>query len=273
MEYSINIDYIAKTMSMEKAARLVSQTGFTALDYTPPVTKDNWEQLMYEHLDIFTRNNLHVHQTHAPFNRYNHHKDKHLLFCERALTATKELNATYMAVHGDEFPFAQLEYTPERALTYNYDLFAPFVEKATAWNFGIAFENVFVDMTKPRFCSDVLELKTLIERYNTPTVSCCWDFGHANVAFGKEQPQKMAQIAEYISCTHIHDNYYGKDLHLPPFFGEINWEKCMEVLKHSHYQGNLNFEFGYAAIPEILAKDYLKQFYKTGVILRDMIIA
>ena len=41
MNYSINIQYIAKTMPMERAAQLVSEAGFTALDYTPLITNDD----------------------------------------------------------------------------------------------------------------------------------------------------------------------------------------------------------------------------------------
>lgn len=270
MDYSINIQYIAKTMPMEHAAKLVSAAGFTALDYTPPITDDNWKSTMAAHLKIFSDNHLHVHQTHAPFNRYNHHGDKHKLLVERALQATKEMNAPYMVVHGDEFDFKSLKYTLEKALEYNYDYFAPFVEKAAAQNIGIAFENVFEDANRPRFCSDVTELKTLIKKFNSPNVSCCWDFGHANVAFSKEHPDKLATIADLITCTHVHDNYYGKDLHLPPFFGEIDWNKCMQILGNAGYKGNLSFEFVYGAIPEALAKDYLRNYYNTAVCLREM---
>lgn len=270
MNYSINIQYIAKTMPMEHAAQLVSEAGFTALDYTPLITDDNWEATMATHLQIFADNHLHVHQTHAPFNRYNHFGDKHKLLVERTLKAAKEMNAAYMVVHGDEFDFRTMEYTPEKALAYNYDYFAPFVEKAIALDIGIAFENVFEDANRPRFCSDVTELKALIEKFNSPNVSCCWDFGHANVAFSKEHPDKLATIVDLVRCTHIHDNYYGKDLHLPPFFGEIDWNKCMQILGNAGYKGNLSFEFVYGAIPEALAKDYLMNYYNTAVCLHEM---
>ena len=271
MEYSINISYLTKTMSMETAAKLVSETGFTALDYTPPITDDNWEHIMHEDLNTFAAHNLHVHQTHAPFNRYNHHGDRHRLLVERTLLATKEVNASYMVVHGDEFDFKNMEYTPEKALKYNYELFAPFVEKAAAQGFGIAFENVFEDAGRPRFCSDVAELKALIERFDAGNVSCCWDFGHANVAFGKTHPEKLAEIAALVTCTHVHDNYYNKDLHLPPYLGEIDWTKCMDVLKLASYQGNLSLELVYGAIPEVLAKDYLNIWYSTTTMLGKML--
>ena len=271
MEYSICIDYIAKTMPMERAAQMVSAAGFTALDYTPPVKEDNWEEVMAEHMNIFAANNLHVHQTHAPFNRYNRCGDKLPLYIERTLQASVAMNASYMIAHGDEFNFKELQYTPERALEFNYELFAPFVEKASKAGLGVAFENVFEDANRPRFCSDVSELKALIQRFNTPTVSCCWDFGHAHVACGKEQPEQLKAIAELVTCTHIHDNYYGKDLHLPPFLGEIDWAACMAQLKNVGYKGNLNFEFVYGAIPESLMEGYLKSFYDSAVILKNML--
>jgi sugar phosphate isomerase/epimerase len=271
MEFSICIDYIAKTMPMERAAQIVSAAGFTALDYTPPVQEDNWEEIMAQHMQFFADNNLHVHQTHAPFNRYNRCGDKLPLYIERTLQASVAMNASYMIAHGDEFNFKEMQYTPEKALEFNYELFAPFVEKASKAGLGVAFENVFEDANRPRFCSDVAELKALIQRFNSPTVSCCWDFGHAHVAYGKKQPEQLKEIAELVTCTHVHDNYYGKDLHLPPFLGEIDWVACMEQLKNVSYKGNLNFEFVYGAIPESLMEGYLKSFYDSAVILKNML--
>lgn len=260
MKYSINFTYLTKELEAEKAAHMISKAGFKALDYTPPVKDDAWEKIMLKNMSIFEKENLCVHQTHAPFNRYGGYGDNLKQFLERAFEATERMNAKYMVVHGDEFNFENDDYSPEKALIYNYDLFAPIVERAAAKNINIAFENVFEDggKDKPRFCSRVEDLKELIERFNSDNVCCCWDFGHAGVAFGEEQPEKIKYMGKHIKCTHVHDCGHNYDLHLPPFLGDINWKECMNAMSEINYSEILSFEFVYGKIPEELAETFLK---------------
>ena len=53
MDIAINIKYYSRYMGMEKAAKCISDAGFTHLDYTPPVQDDNWEDVMKESAKIF----------------------------------------------------------------------------------------------------------------------------------------------------------------------------------------------------------------------------
>ena len=276
MRNSFNIEYLSKSIGMEKAAEIVSGVGFTDLDYSPDVADDNWMEKLDEDLKIFSKYGLQVHQTHAPFNRYNACGDKHMLCVDRMLQATKILNAKYMVTHGDEFDFVNMEYSFQNALNYNYELFAPCVEKALAMNIDIAFENVFLDGFdggKPRFGSDVSELKALIDRFGSENVVCCWDFGHAAVAFGEDQPAKIRYMGDTIKCTHIHDNKLQQDQHLPPFLGLIDWEKCMSEFAAFHYNGNLSFEYVYGKIPEAVAYEFMLLAYKSGKYLEALMKA
>ena len=156
-------------------------------------------------------------------------------------------------------------------MSYNYELFAPIVEAAEKKGLNIAFENVFEDgLPQKRFCSEAEELKELILKFNSRCVSCCWDFGHAHVAFKEKQAEKIEYMKNLITCTHVHDNSHGTDQHLPPFYGEINWKDCMKALKKSGYSGNLSFEFVYGAIPEAVAKTFLDSVYNTGEYLTEL---
>jgi sugar phosphate isomerase/epimerase len=137
----------------------------------------------------------------------------------------------------------------------------------------VAVENVFEDKTRhcpqiggrSRFTSTAEELKAVIEKFNTPSVACCWDFGHAKCAFGKEgMLDAMKMLGKYIVCTHVHDNYYEKDLHLMPFMGDTPWEDNLAYLKEIGYQGKLSFEFAYGSLPEELLPVWLNMVYATG---------
>ena len=272
MHYSINFTYFTKSIEEDKAARIISKAGFEELDYTPPVSIDAWEKIMLKNMDIFEKENLCVHQTHAPFNRYEEYGDQHMLFMERALKATEIMGAKYMVVHGDEFDFEKSDYSPEKAMKYNYEMFAPIVEKATMKNINIAFENVFEDGYKGRmrFCSRTEELKELIEKFNSDNVCCCWDFGHAGVAFGDAQPDKIKEMGKYIKCTHMHDCGHDQDLHLPPFLGDIKWKECARAMREINYSGIWSFEMVYGKIPEELADTFAKNLIKIAKYIRSL---
>ena len=259
MDYSVNISFFTKNTTMEYAAYAAANAGFTALDYTPPVREDNWQEVLERDLETFRKEGLRVHQTHAPFNRYGSCGDRHAIVLERAYQATKISGAKCMVVHGDEFDFANLEYTPERAEEYNYALFYPYAEKAAADNITLCFENLFREGPDrhPRHCSTVAQLRGLIERFNSENVRCCWDFGHANVAFAEEQAYMIAAMAPYIVCTHIHDNFNGIDMHITPFWGKVDWKKCIGNLKAQPYSGTLNLELNRGNIPEPLVESMM----------------
>ncbi len=248
--FGINVKYLCADASLEEALKAVKAIGFDVLDYTPELLSDDWEKQMHAEFDAIRASALTVHQTHAPFNRYGSWGDKFALCLGRALDATIAMGAEYMVVHGDEFDFDGLTYTPEAAIEYNYKLFYPYVEKAAAHNVKIAFENVFEDMAgKPRLCSKAEDLKTLIERYNTDSVCCCWDTGHAGVSFGDKQPEVLRLLGAHVKCTHIHDCGHGKDLHLPPFLGSIDWDALMKAFTDIGYKGHLTYEMVYGKIP------------------------
>lgn len=266
MEYGINVQYFSRVIGMEKAAELISKAGFKYLDYTPPVREDNWKLRMKEDIKIFDASGLTVHQTHAPFNRYGSYKDNHRLCLDRAMEATVLLGAKYIATHGDEFDFDKLEFTPEAALEYNYNLFLPYVEQAEKSGFKMGFETVFEDGYRNgarRFCSDPEELKKLIFAFDSKAAVCCWDFGHAHVAFPKEHAQKIREFGALIECTHVHDNA-GNDSHQMPMTGDIKWEEIIPALKDAGYDGVMSIEYAHGRPPLSMTEDFLKLTKKSA---------
>ncbi|MBQ3005493.1 MAG: sugar phosphate isomerase/epimerase [Clostridia bacterium] len=259
MEYGIKIGYFIDRIGLEKSAELVSKAGFTQLDYTPAVRKDTWEAEMKEALDVFKAYGLSVNQTHAPFNRYGSCKGIHKLCVERCAEATAYMGAKYMVAHADEFDFEKMIYSPEAALDYNHKLFLPFVEQAEKSDYKIAFETVFQDSRpKPRFTSDATDLMNVIKSFNSESVACCWDSGHANLAFKKEAPEVARKFGSLIQCTHLHDNIGTVDAHQMPLTGAIDWKALMAVFKEFNYSGVLNIELGFGSFPEYLMPEFIE---------------
>ena len=175
-----------------------------------------------------------------------------------------------MVVHGDELPseFNSGTAPEDFILKYNYEYYAPFVEGARGYK--IAFENLFGGTTeRPRYCSKESEIEAIIGAYGG-AVACCWDFGHAQVAFGNDHAEVLRRLGKYVACTHMHDSRKGLDLHLPPFHGEIDWEQCMSVLGDVGYGGALTLELVYGKIPAALADSFLLNLKNTLSYLKEL---
>ena len=267
MKYSINVgSFAAKgTWTLDEILPVLRDTGFGALDFTPSFKVDNWEENAVKETEKSLEQGLLIHQTHAPFNRYGAYGDKYAEYLKRAYEITKITGAKYFVVHGDEFDFSAMEPTRENFLEYNYRLFAPYVEKAEADGIAIAFECVFQEDGMPthRFCSKLEDLQAMIEKFGSDKVCCCWDFGHANLSFGEKNADAIRAMGSLIKCTHIHDNYYERDLHLPVFQGKIDWAACRQALKDIAYDGNFNLEIsmGYWNIPAEMTREYVRFMY------------
>lgn len=280
MELSFSLDYLRKKReteslrSIEDMAKLCSEAGFRYVDYSPDFCADDWEKLAYHDREVLERAGICVEQTHAPFNRYRRYRREDFpVYYRRLFEASEILGAKYVVVHADEYSTTSGRYDQNEILDFTYDYLAPFVEYAEKNGMTVAIENVFEDKTRycpqiggrSRFTSTTEELKAIIERFNTPSVACCWDFGHAKCSFGKDAMlDAMKELGKYIVCTHVHDNYYEKDLHLMPFMGDIPWEAHLAALKEMGYQGKLSFEFAYGSLPEELLPTWLNMVYSTG---------
>ena len=262
MEYGINIEYFLKSCSLAKSAKMLSNAGFTMLDYTPPINQDDWKDCMKNSLKIFNDNGLTVHQTHAPFNFDGRcgSKDQHKLYLDRCEEATEYMGAKYMVVHGDEFDFENFKYAPELAFEFNHKYFLPYVERSKGKKYKLAFETLFSDH-KGRFTANPQELLDLIASYKSDSVVCCWDFGHAHVDLWSGAYDWIRKFGKLIKCTHVHDNV-GNDSHQMPFTGVINWSETMKAIKEIGYQGVMSIEYSHGKMPEDMMENFVELTYK-----------
>ncbi len=264
MEYGINVKFFERTMELKRAAELAAKAGFTQLDYTPYLLDEVWETNMKEAKAIFDGYGLTVHQTHVPFNRYGRYGDLHKICLARCAEATEFLGAKFAVAHGDEFDFANLEFSPEAALEYNHKLFLPWVERAERNGYKVAFETVFEESVKRRrFTSKAEELMDLIRSFQSESAVCCWDFGHAHVSFKKEAPQIIRAFGSLIQCTHLHDNT-GIDAHQMPMTGDIDWKETVRAFKEIGYGGVMSVEYAHGSMPTELAEAFIDLTYRSA---------
>jgi len=281
MELGINLGYVRRQRGNPQgrtflaALQLCRDAGFAHLDYLSELS-DDWERIAHQRRQELDSLGLVVHQAHCPFFRYQ--EDGTARFAQlapRAVRAAAILGAQYLVVHADEYRVTD-RFDAGEILTATYGYLAPVVDLAKQHHVRVAVENLFEDGHGPqvngrsRYTATVEEVLAVIDRFNDPDVGCCWDFGHARCSYGDRQLDALRQIGPHLFCTHLHDNYYNKDLHLPPFFGSTDWEAHMRYLRDSAYCGNLTYEFVYGAIPDALLPAYLRIAYQTGQHLLSM---
>lgn len=278
MLISINPGYLKKVRGsneqrpIDECIRLCSEAGFKTIDMLPDIAADG-EAAVFEMQRAIEKYGVSIHQGHLPMNRYTGIPQKEYQALKlKYVDAAAAVGARHIVLHADEFvPTA--EYDAKAAFRYIYDDLAPVVERAKARGVGIAIENVFEDHYRcaipggrTRYTSTVEELLEIIDSFHDPIVSCCWDFGHALVQYPDSALEMLKLVGSRITCTHVHDNHHGKDLHLPPFFGHVNWEETIKYLYQSGYEGSFSYEFSnsYCVLPNELLPRYLRLAYETA---------
>ena len=286
MELAVNAGYLAKTRqgfsprTVDEQVRLCVDAGFRALDCSVDAWGENWEAEADAISDAAAKYGAVVIQSHAPYNFYRKApREQFLQALSRSARAAVRMGVKDLVFHGDEYHHREEGlYDPKEALEQAYGTLAPSVETLVSGGVRAALETVFEDRgpnlpreQRSHFCGELPELEAILERFHDPMVTCCWDFGHAKLACGNDRhAEAIRRLKGRITCTHVHDNYYARDLHLPPFLGDANWEDLMPALRDAGYRGSLTFEMVYGCLPEEQIGEFLLSLHRTGELLVRM---
>ena len=285
MKISMNSWYFywsrtGRKRSLEEVLRLCYDAGFRTVD-TEISWGDDWEARADATMNAAAKVGIEIEQSHAPYNFYERApREVFLKSLKNSAKAAVKMGLKYLVFHADEYhPPKGGPFDPKAALEAVYDSLAPCIEILTAGGVRAGLETTDEDRgrntpleQRTHFCADINELIAIIDRFNDPMVGCCWDFGHARLAFGRDKHAEMIKkMGSRIICTHVQDNRGGgMDIHLPPFFGDLKWEELMAALKSTGYKGSLTFEVIYSCLPDALVPDHARQLYRIGETLSDM---
>lgn len=282
MRISINEDYIRvrpgnPKRSHREAMQILKDGGFDTLDFGMFC---NGGDFLYDgkedHIayassirECAEGIGLQINQTHVPFYEVLPMPEGYVEKLIRCVESSAVMGADYVVVHADtwyEPQYVQWDY--DTVLNTIYDVFAPIVETAEKRGVKIAMETLFEVRGslyhRTRFCSLIEELDDIVGKFNCDTVGVCWDFGHANMAYGKQQFQAMRKMKSKLIATHVHDNICKYDNHNLPYMGNINWAEGLQTMADLGYEGDLTLEVGYGGMPDELVLDYVKYAHKTA---------
>ena len=192
----------------------------------------------------------------------------------RSIRVAGMLNIPWIVIHPADFS-SDDTYDFEKNRSFNLAYWAPFVDLAIQCGVGIAFENLYPSGRLPkRYCSDFHELMDLADAFGTEHVGICWDTGHAAIA-GQDQPAAFCAIGSRLKALHIHDNHQRTkgDEHMIPYFGTLNWNKILQAISETGYDGAFAFEIkqGSAMLPPEMTKNMLSCIYQLGLCMTDRI--
>lgn len=117
----------------------------------------------------------------------------------------------------------------------------PYAEK---YGIKLLIENIGFEVGKGHLTT-ADELNEMLDRLDHPLFGVCWDTGHANLC-GLDQYAEIKKLGSRLGGLHVHDNYGaqtpGADLHLLPYWGNINFDAVISALIEIDYKGTFNFE-------------------------------
>lgn len=136
----------------------------------------------------------------------------------------------------------------QRWFEKNVEYYNTYIPYAKAVGLTLVTENMrdpLVAEGKHRYASNAEEL---IQLADTLGLEVCWDFGHANEA-GLDQYAELKKLGSRLTMVHINDNWGTHDEHIPPFYGQVDWDGAMRGLKEIGYSNPLNFELKFKKLP------------------------
>lgn len=238
-----------------------------------PMTKDDWKKTIEAFALAAEKYQLPVYQTHGNTMgglewddpSYPHRELRHVCTL-RCVEAAKMLGSDVMVLHPFNLAHSSIysaKANKEACLAY----LSPYLEAAKKVGLKIAVENM-IDFGRRhrRYCGgDIYELIDLVETINDPDVGICVDTGHANIS-GMNAADAIRAADKHLFALHINDNHsaLGKDEHLLPYFGDIDWVDVMRALSEVGYTGHLTYEINPQSVPHAARAAWLRYTVELG---------
>ena len=207
--------------------------------YTLPIEKA--KELVLQEKKLADNAGVEIFQTHGPWqwppkDSTPEERSERMEKMKKAIFFTHLLNCKNIVLH-PLMPYGVTDLctgNKENTLKLNNDFFSKLLETATKYDVTICLENTpypQFSLAKP---NDLFEFAKKINHKN---LKLCLDTGHAFVFEDLSLNEEVKRIRTELRALHIHDNKLNEDLHLMPYFGNIDWQSFADSLKETEYEG------------------------------------
>lgn len=246
MNIAVNTDFLGGTGNPEPRLKLMAEAGFTHVHWCHQWDRD----FIYGDAEIeqigkwFKKYHLTLLDIHGPvgpeknwFSREKYQRRAGVELVANRMRMLRKLDGTGSVMM--HMPNISSSHTPPeiaetRALLENLkrslDELMPLSKELDV---PIAIEN------GPR---DTFEVKEeLFAAYPAEFLGLCFDSGHGHM-FDDRGLDNLDRCKDRLMALHIHDNDGLRDLHQPPFYGTLDWERFAKILRASPYPREISFE-------------------------------
>lgn len=260
MRLALNIGYLTRRYTINDAAKLVANAGFTAVDYSLMDMRnpeniyhsDSWQKIAEDHGTILREHGVPVVQTHAPF-QFANFDDRATWEAfiypaiVRSIKASAILGAKVAVVHPlHHYLYAGHE---EEIFQKNMEFYSSLIPVCKEYDIKVGIENMF--QRDPRrghivsdTCSTIEEFCRYIDTLNSEYMVACLDVAHVVLPANNIEPWDMIRSlgSDRLYSLHVHDNDYQDDRHGVPFTGKIDWYQLTRALGEIDYRGDFTYE-------------------------------
>ncbi|MDO9542756.1 MAG: sugar phosphate isomerase/epimerase family protein, partial [Kiritimatiellia bacterium] len=113
-------------------------------------------------------------------------------------------------------------------------------EKAVELNLNLAIETAPYKPEQNERYPSSKEISDFVRSFHSPNVSLCLDVNHSNL--NEKFEDACRNCKGLISDIHVSDNHGGREEHLSPGLGVINFPAVFRSLRRAGYKGPCNLE-------------------------------
>ena len=276
MKISVQTAHIVDEVGLDKAYRLIRETGFEAIDWNLDILLpcdvlyagkyegysilekplDEILKALEPELNEIRKNGLTITQAHAPFPAHSVKQPGVYPFMfkiyENCIRLCDAIGCKNLVIHGVNYQKRDYGNTAEDIDELNWKMYTALIPVLRETNVTVCLENLFSG--GPNFrgsewvdghCANPYEAIKLIDALNAEAgkecFGLCLDTGHLNLLHGDPRTY-IPLLGKRIKALHIHDNNGVNDLHIAPYNGNIIWKQYYTALRQIGYEGDLNFE-------------------------------
>ncbi len=254
MRISTQNDELTKRFGPERAAEIIMNAGFDAIDFSfysvkdkPYVLADDSRVFAKKLKDQAAARGVVYNQAHAPFGGGFEHYSKNLVpYFPKVFEFSSALGVETIIVHPvqDGVYYGREEEMFYRSLEF-YRSLAPMARDN---GLKIGIENMWQSHRITRaIIDDTLanpaDLARIYDELADPSVfTICLDIGHVPIC--RREPDDAIRTigGERLGALHVHDVDYIDDCHTLPGMRKINWNAVTEALADIDYKGDFTLE-------------------------------
>ena len=265
----------------ENAYKKLKEHGFSCSDYSMANTdtliytasEEEADAILLHEKELAFQAGIEIVQIHGPW-RYppkdstEDDRKERMEKMKKSIRAAALLECKNWVIH-PIMPYGMQDINTEYAKKtweLNIEFMRELLDEAKKYDITICFENMPMhefSLAKP---ADILRF---VKEINDEHFKICLDTGHVSVFEDLVIGDEVRRLGDEIRVLHVHDNKMGKDLHLMPRFGDIDWCDFSKALKDINFAGCFSLE----TIPSRkLSDDIFEQMCKLLLKISEEII-